>query len=148
MDFLRSTMAFFHVASAILALGGTFYVVVALVPALAGQPNAPDAMRAAGKRFAPVVWTAVVLFLVTGVYLLFARYLAAGARPFVSMTQWLLLATKVVFSLVILVHALLVTLPVKALEAAPAKKLALMRANLFIGLVVVAIGVFLVRWPR
>jgi uncharacterized membrane protein len=140
---MREIMAFFHVASAILALGGTFFVVVILAPSLRGQSFAPDALRAAAKRFAPVVWVCVALFLLTGLHLFGIRYLAK--RDVVETKYWVLIGVKIALSLVILTHALLVTLPFKALERLQEKRLKLMKANLFIGLVVVAIGVYLVR---
>ncbi|MBI1852994.1 MAG: hypothetical protein HYR85_21845 [Planctomycetes bacterium] len=140
---MREIMAFFHVASAILALGGTFFVVVILAPALRGQSQASETMRAAAKRFAPIVWVCVVLFVLTGLHLFGIRYLAKRAD--VSSTNWTLILVKIGLSLMIIVHSLLVTLPFKALEGIQQKRLKLLRVNLFIGLAVVAIGVYLVR---
>ncbi len=136
-------MAFFHVAAAIVALGGTFFVVVALAPGLSGQPFAPEVMRSAAKRFAPVIWAAIVVFILTGLHLLAIRYIVVSER--VSSLHWLLIIAKILLAVVLIVHSLLITLPFKALESVQQKRLSLMRANLVLGLVVVALGVYLVR---
>lgn len=70
MQVLDIVVRILHVLSAIGLLGGTAFVVVALLPAMGGvdEPAREKLMPTVRKRFHRIVHPAVVLLLLTGIY--------------------------------------------------------------------------------
>ena len=73
-----------HVLSAVIWVGGMFFAYVALRPAAAALLEPPlrtTLWRDTFNRFFPWVWVAVVLLLVTGYWMIFAKFGGMGTSP-------------------------------------------------------------------
>ncbi len=73
----------FHVLSAVIWVGGMFFAVYVLRLAAAEMPP-PDRLALWGRvfgKFFPWVWTAIVVLLATGYWMIFARLGGFGALP-------------------------------------------------------------------
>jgi uncharacterized membrane protein len=73
-----------HVLSAVIWVGGMFFAYMALRPAAAALLEPPlrtTLWRDTFNRFFPWVWVAVVLLLVTGYWMIFAKFGGMGTSP-------------------------------------------------------------------
>ena len=83
---------FIHLASAIIWIGGSLFLALALIPVLRryapapGEPPAfpPDLLAAVARRFRVISWVCIVLLVATGLYILPTRY-GIGFAEFFSL---------------------------------------------------------------
>lgn len=100
-----------HIASVVLAIGGTAFVVFVLGPTLRNGV-APDAQNQvfAGirARFFPIVWGSIAVILISG---LAVAGPALNPRILFGSTYGWLLTLKITLALILFATALLITLP-------------------------------------
>lgn len=112
MKYMSSILQWLHIMSAVLAVGGVFFMRFILYPVLSTLP--PDKLEArrliAPKvigRFFVLIDTSIAVLIVTGVY----RY----AKAWPSVQNWVeyqaVFAVKMVFSLLLFAIAVLTTVP-------------------------------------
>jgi len=133
-----------HVMAAVAAVGGTLFVVVALLPA-AHEHSAPELLGAVQRRFKRLVHVAIGLLLLTGLY----NYLVVSLP---RVREWEsesarglyhgLMGVKIVLAVVLFAVALLLLKPVPAMQAKRQRWLLL---NFVLGSLIVLIGSVLRR---
>lgn len=133
-----------HMMAAVAAVGGTLFVVMALLPAAREHP-APELLAAVQRRFKRLVHAAIGLLLLTGLY----NYLVVSLP---RVRQWEsasarglyhgLMGVKIVLALVLFALALLLLKPVPAMQVKRERWLLL---NLVLGSAIVLIGSVLRR---
>ena len=102
-----------HVTAVVIGVGGLVFLLLVLAPSLGDlQPEQRDllAKRVIG-RFRWVVWSAIVILLVSGLYSIREYYWEAAWGK-----SWALLTVKIVLALFVFVIALALTLPFKLFD--------------------------------
>ncbi len=141
MDFVVAK--FLHVASAGIVFGGVAVTLWALMPALGGvDPQAAASLSdLVGRRFRWMIWTAIVLLLATGIWMLVLVFTTASPR----VPYHMILGIKIILALAIFVIALGITLPMKALEGMRRNRRRWMIINIHLMVIVFFLGVWLGR---
>jgi uncharacterized membrane protein len=97
---LYTTLVCFHVLGAAVWLGGTVALVFTAVPVLRRLPREQraDSVRALGRRWKPIGWSALAILFASGLWLAFGYWDAGNAEVlFHSRTGHLLIAKAVLF---------------------------------------------------
>jgi putative copper export protein len=117
-------------------------VLLRALPAV--PPDARPALAAAaGRRFHPILWTAIAVLLVTGLYNV---GVVAGADRDPGEVYWQVLGVKVALALLLFGLALAVTLPLPALAAFQRRRRPqVLVANLVLAAVVLYLSAYLRR---
>ena len=132
-----------HLAAAVAAVGGVLYVRVVLMKSLRALPpeHAPLVLKAAGRRFHPLLWTAIALLFVSGLY----NVAIAAARGVADPLYWRLLGVKVLLALVLFALALAVTVPTPALANFQRRRPQVLAVNLVLAAVILYLSAYLRR---
>lgn len=132
-----------HLGAAVVAVGGVLYARAVLGPALRALPPEERAqvLRAAGRRFHPILWAAIALLLVTGLYNVVLAADAHAADPL----YWQLLGLKIVLAVALFGLALAVTLPVAAFAGIARRRPEVLLVNLGLAAVILYLSAWLRR---
>jgi len=133
---MNAIMKFVHVLAVVLAVGGMHYVMTVLMPVAKqmGPPGGPQLMERASKKFHVIVWIAIVLLLLSGLHLLFAR--GWLGRPD---TRGLMLL-KIGLALAVFAISLGLSLPLPALANFQKKRALFLRVNVVLAMIVIFLG--------
>jgi putative copper export protein len=145
MDWLYLISRWLHITAAVAGLGGIFFLVLVLVPALRQVPEAGPVADAARHRFKRVAHTAIGLLLLTGIY----NYLVVAAPKIqaagIGKSYHPVIGAKILLALVFFTISLLLLKPVPAMHAQRARWLGV---NAVLGLIILLLGAYLRRlWP-
>jgi uncharacterized membrane protein len=99
-----------HVTAAVISVGGLAFLLLVLVPSLGNLQSEQRDLWAKQvmNRFRWVLWTAIVVLLVSGLYSIREYYWEVAWGK-----SWGLLTVKIVLAFVVFVIALALTLPLK-----------------------------------
>jgi uncharacterized membrane protein len=133
-------MKYVHILAVVIAIGGMHYVMTVLMPVARkmGPPAGPQVLAAASKKFHVLVWVSIVLLLLSGLHLTFAK-------GWLKTDRSALLMGKIGLALVIFAIALGQSLPIPALANFQKMRPLFLRVNLVLALVVIFLGVWLTR---
>jgi len=148
MTTLAGIMAWLHIGAVVVAVGGGAFALLFLRPQALRVLEAPVAMRLMGAvqaRFRWVVWAAIVVFVVTGLWLgwEFRRIRDVDALMDNSFGRTLLV--KSVLALLLILIALAITLPWRRLGWFRQRQVPLQWANLVLAGAIVLLATFMVR---
>ncbi len=140
MDTLHLLTRWLHITAAVAGLGGIFFLVLVMLPALRDAPEAAAIADAVRRRYKRVAHAAIGLLLLTGFY----NYLAvtspkAAAEPFRG-TYHMVIGIKILLSLALFTLAILLLVPVRAIHERRRQWLAV---NAVLGLVILALAAYL-----
>lgn len=141
-------MAWLHILAAVVAVGGNVYALLLLRPAALralGRDGAAKLMGAIMLRFRWVVWAAIVVWVVTGLWLMTEfrgiRTLADATAGPAGRT----LLVKSLLSLLFYAGILSITLPAKRLVWFRARQVRIIQLNLAVAAVIILLATFTVR---
>jgi len=99
-----------HVTAAVISVGGLAFLLLVLVPSLGNLQSEQRDLWAKQvmNRFRWVLWTAIIVLLVSGLYSIREYYWEVAWGK-----SWMLLTVKIVLAFVVFVIALALTLPLK-----------------------------------
>jgi len=102
-----------HVTAAVIGVGGLAFLLLVLTPSLGNlQPEQRDLLaKQVMDRFRWVLWTAIIVLLVSGLYSIREYYWEVAWGK-----SWALLTVKTVLALFVFVIALALTLPFKLFD--------------------------------
>ena len=143
-----SVMAWLHILAVVVAIGGSAFALIFLRPRALALMEPPEAMRLMGAvqmRFRWAVWTALVAFVVTGVYLAWEFRGVTTVDALFDSSFGRTLLVKSLLALVLFAGALSVTLPFAWLGWARQRQLVILRTNLVVAAVIVLLATFMVR---
>ena len=131
-----------HVISAILGLGGMGFLLLILIPSLRVlTPEQRDALsKAIASRFRWVTWSAFVLLLLSGLYLVRRSYWEEQWG-----SAWTFLALKIALSFFLFGIVLGLTVPFRLFEPLRAHRRIWLLVAFIMGVVVVLISAYLRR---
>lgn len=132
-----------HLAAAVAAVGGVLYVRVVLLPGLGMLPAEERALvlKAAGRRFHPILWGSIAVLLVTGIH----NAVGAATVHAHDALYWRLLGLKIVLALTLFGLALGVTLPVPGLASFQKRRPQILLLNLALAAVILYLSAVLRR---
>ena len=148
MTIWASIMAWLHILAVVLAIGGSAFALLFLRPQVLKQLEPPQAMQLMGSvqaRFRWVIWSAIVLFIVTGLWLSWEFRGVQSAELLFDTSFGRTLLVKSILALVLFANALAITLPWRRLAWFRQRQVTNMRANLLLGAAIVLLATFMVR---
>ena len=143
-----SVMAWLHIVAVVVAVGGTVFVVFFLRPqamAVVEPPQAGQLMGAIAMRFRWAAWTALVVFVVTGLYLAVELRGITTVDALFDSSFGRTLFVKSLLALVLFAGVLAGTLPFGWLGWARRRALPIMRMNIAVAALIVLLAAFMVR---
>lgn len=143
-----SIMAWLHVIAVVLAIGGSAFVLIFLRPQALKLLETPHAVRLMGgvqARFRWVMWGAIVVFIVTGVWLAWEFRGIRDVDALVSTSFGRTLLIKSILALVLFANALAITVPWRRLAWFRQRQVVIMQTNLLLAGVIVLLATFMVR---
>ena len=145
MDVVNLVSRWLHVTSAVVLLGGFFFFLLAVEPALRGKPEGDSLAGDIRHRFKRVAHTAIGLLLTTGFY----NYLGVAASKArtagIAAEYHGVMGMKILLGLAVIGISILLLSPVRLSTVSRSRWLL---ANVAAGLAVLAAGAFLRRlWP-
>lgn len=131
-----------HVMAAIVGLGGMAFLLLILIPSLGvlSTEQREALSKSVASRFRWATWSSVTLLLLSGLYNVRRFY---WEEP--SGTAWNLLIMKILFSLVLFVIVLALTIPFRLFESLRAHRRTWLLVAFVLGIVVVFISAYLRR---
>ncbi len=149
MGNLSSWIAWIHVVSVVVAIGGVTFLLFILRPTVMRVMEPPEAMRLMGAiqmRWRWVVWTALALWVVTGFWMAWGfRGMTSFDAVFDTSFGRTLLVKSALAGMLILI-ALALTLPVDGLAWFRRHQVGLIRFNLSLALVITLLASLMVRY--
>ena len=145
---IASVMAWLHIMAAVVAVGGTVFVVYYLRPqamAVLEPPQAGALMGAIAMRFRWAAWTALVVFVVTGVYLAVELRDITTVDALFDTPFGRTLFVKSLLALVLFAGVLAGTLPLPWLAWARQRAIPIMRMNIVVATLIVLLATLMVR---
>ncbi|HEX7126697.1 MAG TPA: hypothetical protein VF406_13150 [Thermodesulfobacteriota bacterium] len=132
-----------HLGAAVAAVGGVLYLRVVLLGSLGAVPAEQRAavLKAAGRRFHPVLWASIAVLLVTGLQ----NVVLAAAEHAADPLYWRLLSLKVVLALVLFALALGLSLPLPALAGLQRRRPQILVVNLLLAAAILLLSAILRR---
>jgi len=132
-----------HVTAAVIGVGGLAFLLLVLTPSLGVlQPEQRDLFaKQAMNRFRWVLWTAIIVLLVSGLYSIREYYWEVAWGK-----SWALLTVKIVLALVAFVIALALTVPLKLFDWVRARRQVWL--SIAVGLAVAVIFISAYLRPR
>ena len=143
-----SIMAWLHILAVVLAIGGSAYALLYLRPQAMKLLDPAQAMRLMGgvqARFRWVIWSSIVVFIVTGAWLAWEFRGIQNTDVLVNTSFGRTLLVKSVLALVLFANALAVTLPWRRLAWFRQRQVVIMRTNLLLAGVIVLLASFMLR---
>jgi uncharacterized membrane protein len=135
-------MQWLHLTAAVLALGGIGFMLLALLPSLGILDSEESAalFKAVAGRFRWVSWSAILVLIGSGLY---------NVRRFYWEVPWdrgwKFLAVKVILSFSLFAIVLALTIPLRILEPARARRKILLQIAFGLGVVILLISAYLRR---
>jgi uncharacterized membrane protein len=131
-----------HVTAAVISVGGLAFLLLVLTSSLGKlQPEQRDLLaKQIVDRFRWVLWTAIIVLLVSGLYSTREYYWEVAWGK-----SWLLLSVKIVLALVVFVIALALTLPLKLFNWVRARRQVWLSIAVGLGVTVIFISAYLRR---
>ncbi len=144
MWIVDAVVQWLHISSAVLIIGGLFFAVYVMTPALreAKGEGSAELSTAALKRFRGVIWLGIGTLLLTGIYNLM-RALAAGR--FDSPVYQHTLETKILLALVLFSVGIGLTVPLPAFNFFSSRRRFFVTLNIHLGLLIVLLSAVLRR---
>jgi len=139
---LDTLMQWLHLGGVIVGVGGVAFARFVLIPtaaALAPEQRGPF-MAKAGGRFNPILWTAIGVILVSGLYNMVSS-LQAG----VNTRYQAVLGVKVLLALMLFTIAFLITLPFPSLAGMQKQRPRWLLVNLTLATIIVLLSAALRR---
>ena len=141
-------MAWLHIVAAVVAIGGTVFFLYYLRPqalALLEPPQAMQLMGAIGMRFRWAAWAALILFVVTGLYLAVEFRGITSVDALFDSSFGRTLLVKSALALVLFAGVLAVTLPFAWLGWARQRQATIGRTNIVVAALILLLAAFMVR---
>jgi uncharacterized membrane protein len=131
-----------HVTAVVIGVGGLAFLLLVLTPSLGDLQPEQRALLAKQviDRFRWVIWSAIVVLLVSGLYSIRESYWEAAWGK-----SWMLLTIKIVLALIVFVIALALTLPFRLLEWVRARRQIWLSIAVGLAVAVIFISVYLRR---
>ena len=148
MPTAASIMAWLHIMAVVVAVGGSAFALLMLRPTALTLMEPAEAMRLMGAvqaRFRWTVWTAIAVFVVTGVYLAWEYRGIDSVDLLFDTTFGRTLFVKSVLAIVLFAGVLSVTLPVSWLAWFRQRQVTILRLNLAVATVIVLFATFMIR---
>ena len=145
---VASIMAALHIMAAVVAVGGTVFVVFYLRPqamAVLEPPQVGALMGAIAMRFRWAAWTAVVVFVVTGLYLAVEFRDIKTVDVLFDSSFGRTLFVKSLLALVLFAGVFAGTLPLSWLAWARQRAIPIMQMNIAVATLIVLLAAFMVR---
>ncbi len=151
MSTVSSIVAWFHIVAVVVSIGGAAVNLIVFRPAVMktlDPPTMGKLMGAVQMRMRYVQWTAIVVLLVTGLYM---AVVVRGINTMDDLTSTMFgrtLSVKAVLALVLFTLALIATLPLKAtakLRQNPRLMLRIVHINVGLAAIIVFLASFLMR---
>jgi uncharacterized membrane protein len=116
---MSTFLQWIHVTAAVIGVGGMAFLLLILMPALAALDPEQRGLLAKQvvKRFRWMIWSAIMLLLVSGLYSIRQYYWEVAWGK-----SWALLTVKIVLALSVFVVALALTLPFKLFDRVRARR--------------------------
>lgn len=139
---LDTLMQWLHLGAVIIGVGGVAFARFVLIPAAAALPPEQRApfMARIGARFNPILWAAIGVILVSGLYNMVSS-LQAG----VDARYQAVLGVKVLLALVLFTVAFLITLPLPGLAGMQKQRPRWLLLNLALATLIVLLSAALRR---
>jgi len=131
-----------HVTAVVIGVGGLAFLLLVLTPSLGDLQPEQRALLAKHviDRFRWVIWSAIVVLLVSGLYSIREYYWEAAWGK-----SWMLLTIKIVLALIVFVIALALTLPFRLLEWVRARRQIWLSIAVGLAVTVIFISAYLRR---
>ena len=145
---LASVMAWLHMVAVVVSVGGTGFVVFYLRPqaiAVLEPPQVGALMGAIAMRFRWAAWTALVVFVVTGLYLAVEFRGITSVDALFDTSIGRTLFVKSLLALLLFAGVLAGTLPLSWLGWARQRAVPIMRMNIVVAALIVLLAAFMVR---
>ncbi len=143
-----SVVAWLHIMAAVVAVGGTVFVVYFLRPgvmAVLEPPQAGPLMGAIAMRARWMAWAAILVFVVTGLYLAVELRDITTVSALFDSSFGRTLLVKSVLALVLFAGVLAGTLPLPWLAWARQRAIPIMQVNIVVAALIVLLAAFMVR---
>lgn len=145
---LSGVIAWVHIASVVLAIGGLAFVFLVLRPLALKTFEPPVAMSFLGEvmlRFRWVTWSAIALLIVTGVWMSWAFRGVTTVDALFASSFGRTLALKSLLAIVLFVNALGATLPLPTLPWFRRHAVAFFWINIMLAAVIILLASLMVR---
>ncbi len=135
-------MRWLHIAGVIVGIGGAVFVRVALLPALSkvDQATAQTVSGEAIRRYRPILHTAILAIIVSGIYNFINLRPAPGAE--IASVYVRLFSTKIVLALTIFTVAILLTSS-KPREVVRRNRATFLAVNLILAAIIIFLSAYL-----
>ncbi len=143
-----SVMAWLHIMAVVVAVGATVFVVFFLRPkamAVLEPPQVGALMGAIGLRVRWVAWSAVAIFIVTGLYLAVELRGITSVDALFDTSFGRTLFVKSLLALLLFAGVFAGTLPLSWLAWARQRAIPIMRMNIVVATIIVLLAAFMVR---
>ena len=143
-----SVMAWLHIMAVVVAVGATVFVVFFLRPkamAVLEPPQVGALMGAIGLRVRWVAWSAVAIFIVTGLYLAVELRGITSVDALFDTSFGRTLFVKSLLALLLFAGVFAGTLPLSWLAWARQRAIPIMRMNIVVATLIVLLAAFMVR---
>jgi uncharacterized membrane protein len=116
---MSTLVQWMHVTAAVIVVGGMAFLLFILMPSLGAlDPEHRDLLvKQVMNRFRWVIWSAIIVSLVSGIYSIRQYYWEAAWGK-----SWALLAVKIILALFVFEVALALTLPFKLFDRVRARR--------------------------
>jgi uncharacterized membrane protein len=148
MTVLSSLVAWVHIATVVVAIGGAAFVLLMLRPLALRTLEPPIAGRLMGAvqaRFRWVQWAAIVLFIVTGIWSAVQFRGMTSLEAVFDTAFGRTLLVKSILALLLFANALAVTLPLRRLAWFRQRQPTIIAINLVLAAIIVLLASFMVR---
>ena len=142
---MRIAIQWLHLLSAIVAIGGSFFLRFVLLPASQSLDGAQRQQLTDGvmKRFRPILWVSITVLFFTGLYNAGMVAMRGGLVAAPAYLQLLLI--KILLALVIFGIAFLLTAPGDIFSSLKTRRKQLLTVNVVLAVIVVFLSAYLRR---
>src|SRR5208337_1551844 len=139
---MSTFLQWIHVTAVVIGIGGLAFLLFILTPSVGSmQPEQRDLLaKQVMGRFRWVIWSAIVVLLVSGLYSIREYYWEVAWGK-----SWVLLTVKIVLSLFVFVIALALTLPFKLFDRVRARRQIWLSIAVGLAVAVIFISAYLRR---
>jgi uncharacterized membrane protein len=137
---MTTFMLWVHLTAVVVGVGGMAFLLLVLLPSLGvlSTEQREALSKAVGARFRWVIWAAITLLLISGLYNI-KRYYWEEAWG----KSWSLLTLKITLAFVLFTICLGLTIPLKALDRFRARRRTWLIVAFAVGVVVILISAYL-----
>ncbi len=142
---MRIAIQWLHLLSAIVAIGGSFFLRFVLLPASRSLDEVQQRQLTDGvmKRFRPILWVSIAVLFFTGLYNVGMVAMRGGLAAAPAYLHILL--TKILLALVIFGIAFLLTTPGDLFSSLKTRRKQLLAVNVVLAVIVVFLSAYLRR---